>query len=382
MFDMMRMAENIRMYRIRKGLNQYEFAEKLSISPQAVSKWECGQSCPSIEKLCMISEILNVSLDTLLGEADESERVMIGLDGSGIKTEFVLFAETGRILDRIELTGCNPNTVGMDKAIQVLELGIDTLMKIRSRISGIFIGAAGMDSGNNTSRMKKLLRDRYPKIRIRCENDIFNVIGCGKDLGQCIAAICGTGVIVYANENGKLKHYGGRGYLLDQGGSGFHIGRDAVCAAQDARDGIGELTLLTELVEERLGGTVWENIQKIYREDPSYLASFAPCVFRAYENGDSVASKILEHNADCLAELISCASQQCDCGDYVVASGSILKNGSGFSQLVQTKLPEKLILDVPKYPPVYGACVMCCHLCSIDPQPLKETFLFYYESYE
>lgn len=44
MFDMMRMAENIRMYRIRKGLNQYEFAEKLSISPQAVSKWECGVS--------------------------------------------------------------------------------------------------------------------------------------------------------------------------------------------------------------------------------------------------------------------------------------------------------------------------------------------------
>ena len=382
MFDMMRMAENIRLYRIRKGLNQYEFAEKLSISPQAVSKWECGQSCPSIEKLCLISEILNVSLDTLLGEIDESERVMIGVDGSGAKTEFVLFSENGRILERIELGGCNPNTVGMDKAVNVLQMGIDTLLKIRSRVSGIFLGVAGMDSGNNTARMKKLLREHYPKVRIQCENDIFNVIGCGKNLDHCTAAICGTGIIVYTNRNGQLQHFGGRGYLLDRGGSGFHIGRDAVCAAQDARDGIGEQTLLTELVEERLGGTVWENIQKIYREDPAYLASFAPCVFRAYEKGDAIATRILEQNADCLAELIHVATEHCDCGEYVVASGNILKKGTGFSELVQARLREGLVLDVPKYPPLYGACVMCCRLCGIDPKPLEENFLSYYESYE
>ncbi len=67
MFDIMTMAENIKTYRNKRGLNQYEFAEKLGISPQAVSKWECGQSCPSIENLCVISEILDVSIDTLIG---------------------------------------------------------------------------------------------------------------------------------------------------------------------------------------------------------------------------------------------------------------------------------------------------------------------------
>ena len=43
-FDIMTMAENIKAYRNNKGLNQYEFAEKLGISPQAISKWECGVS--------------------------------------------------------------------------------------------------------------------------------------------------------------------------------------------------------------------------------------------------------------------------------------------------------------------------------------------------
>lgn len=89
----------------------------------------------------------------------------------------------------------------------------------------------------------------------------------------------------YANQNGNLKHFGGRGYLLDKGGSGYHIGRDAICAAQDARDGIGEHTILTDLVEEKLGNTVWESIQDIYSKNQSYIASFTPCVFLAYEMG-------------------------------------------------------------------------------------------------
>lgn len=33
-FDIMTMAENIKTYRNKRGLNQYEFAEKLGISPQ------------------------------------------------------------------------------------------------------------------------------------------------------------------------------------------------------------------------------------------------------------------------------------------------------------------------------------------------------------
>ena len=192
MFDIMTMAENIKAYRNNKGLNQYEFAEKLGISPQAVSKWECGQSCPSIENLCMISEIFGISIDTLLSGSGDSEKMMIGIDGGGTKTEFVLFSESGRVLNRIVLGGSNPNTVGMENAINILQLGIDTLLRIKGKISGIFVGAAGLDSGNNTSKIKKMLKEKYPKVKIRCENDVFNVIACGKNLDQCVAAICGT----------------------------------------------------------------------------------------------------------------------------------------------------------------------------------------------
>ena len=91
------LAEKITEERKKNGWSQEEMAEKLSVSRQAVSKWECGQSCPSIENLCVISEILDVSIDTLIGENSDSEKMMIGFDGGGTKTEFVLFSECGRM---------------------------------------------------------------------------------------------------------------------------------------------------------------------------------------------------------------------------------------------------------------------------------------------
>lgn len=381
MFDINVVAENIREYRNKKGFSQYEFAEKLEISPQAVSKWECGQSCPTIENFYAMSELLDVSVDELIGNNKNYERMMIGVDGGGTKTEFVLFTESGKIKNRVVLSGCNPNTVGLQNAIEILKVGIDTLLKISGRVCGIFIGAAGLDSGNNTEQIKKRLHEIYPNIKIQCENDIFNVIACGKNLEKCVAAICGTGMIIYANQNGQLKHFGGCGYLLDKGGSGYHIGRDAICATQDARDGISEHSILADFVEEKLGGTVWDNIQDIYRKGQAYIASFAPCVFRAYEHGDAVAEQILENNVRNLAELINFAINHCNVGKYVVASGSILREKKSFQEMLKGMLEKDAELDIPNYPPVYGACIMCCKLCGIDAKKIENTFMDSYQEY-
>ena len=62
--------ENLVRYRKRAGLTQQQLAQKLSITPQAVSKWEKG-SYPDCELLPKLSQILDVSLDVLFGLKDE-----------------------------------------------------------------------------------------------------------------------------------------------------------------------------------------------------------------------------------------------------------------------------------------------------------------------
>ena len=63
-----------RLQRLRKnaGLTQEEVATKLNITGQAVSKWENDVSAPDISILVELSDILNVSLDELLGKERET----------------------------------------------------------------------------------------------------------------------------------------------------------------------------------------------------------------------------------------------------------------------------------------------------------------------
>ena len=60
------MGEKIAANRKASGLTQIEFAEKLSVTRQTVSRWEAGTVMPDIEKISDIASILGVSCDYLL----------------------------------------------------------------------------------------------------------------------------------------------------------------------------------------------------------------------------------------------------------------------------------------------------------------------------
>jgi len=62
-------AKKVAELRKEKGLTQAELAEKLSLSPQAISKWENGESLPDITTLPLLADILGVTIDELLGRA-------------------------------------------------------------------------------------------------------------------------------------------------------------------------------------------------------------------------------------------------------------------------------------------------------------------------
>ncbi len=53
-----------------KGMTQEVIAEKMNISPQAVSKWENDLSAPDVSLLLPLAELLGVTTDTLLGKED------------------------------------------------------------------------------------------------------------------------------------------------------------------------------------------------------------------------------------------------------------------------------------------------------------------------
>lgn len=63
----MNTQEVLKKIRIKNKLTQEEMAEKLSVTRQAISRWENGETTPNIETLKQISASFDVSVNTLLG---------------------------------------------------------------------------------------------------------------------------------------------------------------------------------------------------------------------------------------------------------------------------------------------------------------------------
>ncbi len=67
---MNKFAERLRESRTEKGLSRKELAERLGILQRNISYWELGQRECDFDTLIKLSDVLDVSIDFLLGKTD------------------------------------------------------------------------------------------------------------------------------------------------------------------------------------------------------------------------------------------------------------------------------------------------------------------------
>ena len=85
----MEIKEILRQLRTERGLSQNELANKVHVTRQAVSRWETGETVPNTETLKLLSELFDVSINTLLGSPRQLICQCCGmpLDETSISTE-------------------------------------------------------------------------------------------------------------------------------------------------------------------------------------------------------------------------------------------------------------------------------------------------------
>lgn len=64
------MSKSIIAQRKKRGLTQEELAEKLDVSPAAISKWERGISTPELSMVCKLADCFEITVDELLGRTN------------------------------------------------------------------------------------------------------------------------------------------------------------------------------------------------------------------------------------------------------------------------------------------------------------------------
>lgn len=89
-------AQNITELRKKEKLTQVEFAERLNYTDKAISKWERGESIPSIDVLKQIADMFNVKVDFLLteGSFEEKQDLIIPKENNNNKISITALAVT------------------------------------------------------------------------------------------------------------------------------------------------------------------------------------------------------------------------------------------------------------------------------------------------
>lgn len=296
---------NIRKYRKLQGLTQKMLAEATGYSEKAVSKWETDGSIPPIDSLFRIANVFHIDLNTLF-QGDET-MYFLGIDGGGTKTAFALADHTGAILRDLRLEPCNPFDVGIENAKAVLKNGIYQICEGISLSSVVlFAGLAGGKAGNFADTFAAFFHEfHFATSQIGSDNE--NIIAAGLGGKDGITMILGTGVCSYVVKNNTYHRIAGWGYLFDEGGSAFNIGRDAISKYFSVCDGSGEKTTLTERIEEMSGDNPSGLLNMLYEGGKKVIASYAGLVFEEAEKGDAISLSILHRNMAEAARIIHAA---------------------------------------------------------------------------
>ena len=83
-------GEMISVLRKEKGMTQNDLAEKMNVTDKAVSKWERNLSCPDINSISKLANILETTVEELLNDKKKKEKnkideiVNIALIGIGL----------------------------------------------------------------------------------------------------------------------------------------------------------------------------------------------------------------------------------------------------------------------------------------------------------
>ncbi len=278
-------------------------------------------------------------------------RLYLGVDVGGTKGDYALCDGEGNLLSRRKTEGGNPNDRGTGVYAAALSETIASVLGDR-RADAIFIGGAGCGVGENARRIEEALSGLYPGITVR--SDLVNAVRCGLRGQDGVTVIAGTGFCLAVSQNGQIRTLGGYGYFFEEGGSGWSAAREAIMAALDARDGIGEKTVLLPLLEEKLGGDLRDSLTLLYQGGRRFVASLASLVSEGCRRGDAVSLRIIDRQAAYICRVIGAAGRFFPEREFPVAFVGGFSRSPYLRNALRARLKERACLFA-KEPPVFGA---------------------------
>ena len=237
--------------------------------------------------------------------------LVLGLDGGGTQTRVSVADLMGNPVGTGAAGACNlaavPPAEALDAALSAADGALAQAGGSRADAVSVCAGVAGVSYPDRRALFLLGLQAAFPHAEVSVEPDYAIALTGATGSEPGVIVIAGTGSAAYGeNAAGKTHRTGAYGYLIDDGGSGYGVGREALAAALRAADGTGAATMLTERVLAALHfNSLSEIVPSVYGGDLSRvaIAGLSQTVAAASEDGDAVARAILLRAGGTLAQL-------------------------------------------------------------------------------
>lgn len=297
--------------------------------------------------------------------------LVLGLDGGGTRTRVAVATAAGEIQGRGEAGACNlaavPPAEALAAALAAADLALGEAGRERADIAALCAGVAGVSFAERRAQFHAGLQTAFPQAKVTAEPDYAIALTGATGGGPGVIVIAGTGSAAYGeNAAGEQHKTGAYGYLIDDAGSGYGVGRAAVAAALRAADGTGEQTSLSRRLLVALGlSSLADIVPGIYGGSLSRveIAGLSRIVAdAAREDDDAVSRALLMRAGGALAQLAHGITQRLFTDAVtefpVVSIGGLWNAGNPLTDVFTRSLSRfapTAVMTPPLAPPVEGA---------------------------
>lgn len=276
----------------------------------------------------------------------------IGIDGHSTYSRVVALSSEEKVLGRHMGNGVHLQN-HREKVKENLERLIIELNKMTStrlkECKGLCASIAGVDTDEDKEELENIFKQMGVtcKIKIVSEQELILATHIRGEAG--VAVFAGTGCYAYAKDaQGNTYRCGGYGYLIDDAGSGYSIGMQAIRYAFMSYDGRLPKTALEEKVRAHFSVEAIPDIcDIIYSEqfNRAKIADLVMAVKQAAEAGDQPATIIEQSSARELSLLARSLiiRGKLQKGKVVLSGNVLLMNDriqKTFIQLLKKDFPE------------------------------------------
>ena len=275
----------------------------------------------------------------------------LGIDAGGTQTRWALATSDGAIVASGAVDGLSALQMGSDAGRATLHATFAALSQAVlavGRPAHVHAGLTGF-GGDGASLAQTLasLLDLNPSDVTLC-NDIEIAYLDSFAPGAGYLVYAGTGSIAaWIDGDGVFHRAGGRGVLLDDGGGGYWIAREAlrqIWRREDEAPGSWTQSAMAHAVFEQIGGSDWDSSRQfMYGQDRGAIGRLALAV-AASADADPLALEILQRAGQELARLALALTARHGVRPVVLA-GRAAQLHPAIAAAMRSALPVSLMME-------------------------------------